>query len=253
MKNTIKYFCFNTVIPVRATHKDESEITTQLVFGEVAEEIETHNQWRKIRIAHDDYEGWIDHKQVIKISDEEFEFWKKNSFRQTDFFCKWKTSEGVFTSLRGANIPNNLKFKVGQMTFVRIAHSDAFSNKDISSIALSYLNAPYLWGGKTYFGIDCSGFTQAVYRFYGINLPRDAYEQANHGETIAFSDRKIGDIAFFHNAKNKITHVGILLEDDKFIHASGRVRIDILREKGIFHSDNGELTHDLTIIKRLIH
>lgn len=253
MKNSIKYFCFNTAIPVRADHKDESEIITQLIFGEVAEEIETYNQWRKIKIAHDNYEGWIDHKQVFEITNIEFDFWQKNQFRQTDFLCKWSTDQGVFTSLRGANIPNNSKFRVGKWTFERLSSFDPFPNKDISSVALSYLNAPYLWGGKTYFGIDCSGFTQAVYRFFGVELPRDAYEQAVHGETVSFSDRQIGDIVFFHNTKNKIIHVGILLEDDKFIHASGRVRVDHLKEEGIIHIENGQLTHNLTIIKRLLH
>lgn len=253
MKNEIKYFCFNTVIPVRAEYKDQSEIITQMVFGEVAELLETHNQWRKILIVHDNYEGWIDGKQVIEISDEEFEFWKKNQYKQTDFLSKWSSSLGVFNSLRGANIPNNSKFKVGQYTFERVGSYDRFPNKDISSIALSYLNSPYLWGGKTPFGIDCSGFTQAVYRFLGVNLPRDAYQQAEVGEEVKFEDRKIGDIVFFHNSKNKIIHVGILLEDDKFIHASGRVRVDKLTDKGIVHSENGQLTHNLTIIKRLLH
>ena len=164
MKNRVKYFCFNTVIPVRADYSDQSEIITQMVFGEVAELLDTHNQWRKIRIIHDNYEGWIDNKQVLEVTDEEFQFWKKNQFRQTAFLMRWSSEKGVFHSLRGANIPNTSKFKIGAFTFERIASDEQFANKDISSIAMSYLNAPYLWGGKTAFGIDCSGF-------YASSLP----------------------------------------------------------------------------------
>jgi cell wall-associated NlpC family hydrolase len=247
-----KYFCHHTVIPVRADHKDQSEIVTQLVFGEVAELLEKHNQWRKIKIAHDGYEGWIDQKQIIKIKEEEFDFWSKNKQRQTAYLAKWSTKQGVFTSLRGANVPNNSKFIVGGMTFEQLTAYDHFVEKDISSIALSYLNAPYLWGGKTQFGIDCSGFTQTVYRFFGVELPRDAYQQAELGSAIGFEERKIGDIAYFHNADQKIIHVGILLEDDKFIHASGRVRIDQLSKEGIIHSENGQKTHNLTCLRRIL-
>ncbi len=250
---TKKYFCYTTIVPVRADHKDQSEIVTQMVFGEVATLLDTYNQWRKIKIAHDGYEGWIDHKQVIEIKEEEYDFWSKNKQRQTAYLAKWSTKLGVFTSLRGANIPNNSKFIVGGMSFEQLSTFEHFTEKDISSIALSYLNAPYLWGGKTQFGIDCSGFTQTVYRFLGVELPRDAYQQAECGEHINFEDRQIGDIAYFHNSQQKIIHVGILLEDDKFIHASGRVKIDQLTKEGIIHSENGQKTHNLTCLRRVLH
>jgi cell wall-associated NlpC family hydrolase len=248
-----KYFCFNSVIPVREDHRDQSEMITQMLFGEVAELIEVHNQWIKISIVHDNYEGWVDNKQLVEIEEGEFEYWKKNPHRQAAYLIKWSSEKGVFTSLRGANTPNNSKFKVANLAFESVASYDNFTNRDISSIAMSYLNAPYLWGGRTNFGIDCSGFTQAVYRFFGINLPRDAYQQVELGKEVSFEERKIGDIAFFHNSKNKIIHVGILLENDKFIHASGRVRVDQLSDIGIINSENGNTTHNLTIIKRLLN
>jgi gamma-D-glutamyl-L-lysine dipeptidyl-peptidase len=117
--------------------------------------------------------------------------------------------------------------------------------------ALTYLNTPYLWGGKSPFGIDCSGFTQQVFRFKGINIPRDAYQQEELGILIEFDDVQEGDVAFFSNDKGKITHVGIILNDKQIIHASSWVRIDQLKYDGIYTSDTSEKTHQLASIKRI--
>jgi len=112
------------------------------------------------------------------------------------------------------------------------------------------LNAPYLWGGKSFFGIDCSGFTQQVFRFLDKRLPRDAYQQAEEGMTVEFDETEVGDLAFFANASGKITHVGIILENMQIIHAHGAVRLDELTKEGIFSADKGGITHYLTVIKR---
>jgi len=115
------------------------------------------------------------------------------------------------------------------------------------------LNAPYLWGGRTPFGIDCSGFTQMVYRQYGASIPRDASQQAKKGETLSFLEECLpGDLAFFDNAEGAITHVGIVLEDGKIIHASGRVRVDCFDHSGIYNAELGRHTHKLRVLKRLI-
>jgi cell wall-associated NlpC family hydrolase len=116
-----------------------------------------------------------------------------------------------------------------------------------------YLNAPYLWGGKTPFGIDCSGFTQMVYKLNGYNIYRDASQQATQGEALSFiEESEPGDLAFFDNNEGSITHVGIIMKDNYIIHAHGCVRIDRLDHTGIFNNEMNTHTHKLRVIKRII-
>ena len=119
--------------------------------------------------------------------------------------------------------------------------------------ALGFLNAPYLWGGRSFFGIDCSGFTQIIYKINGIKLPRDAYQQVEYGEALDFvEEAKGGDLAFFENENGDIIHVGIMLDDQKIIHAHGKVRIDELDSVGVFNKEQNKHTHKLRIIKRIV-
>ncbi len=107
-------------------------------------------------------------------------------------------------------------------------------------------------GRKTVFGTDCSGFTQTVYKILGIPLLRDAYQQAAQGETVSLlQEVRPGDLAFFDNPEGRITHVGIMLDEQRIIHASGKVRIDPIDNQGIVNADTGERTHQLRLIKRV--
>jgi gamma-D-glutamyl-L-lysine dipeptidyl-peptidase len=121
----------------------------------------------------------------------------------------------------------------------------------IRELVLSWLNAPYQWGGRSVFGVDCSGFTQIIFRQLGIKLMRDAYQQAESGEMVNFiSEGRCGDLAFFDNDDKKIVHTGILLGNDEIIHASGRVRIDKIDHYGIFNTEKNSYSHHLRMIKR---
>ena len=126
------------------------------------------------------------------------------------------------------------------------------SKNKLTETAYFFLNAPYLWGGKSILGIDCSGFTQLVFSLSGIQIPRDAYQQEKIGESVDFVDIKPFDLVFFINDKNRVHHVGIALENSQIIHASGQVRIDSLTNEGIIHSLSNELTHRLHSIKRIL-
>jgi cell wall-associated NlpC family hydrolase len=128
-----------------------------------------------------------------------------------------------------------------------------YNNIDLNleNIAKQYLNSPYLWGGKTPWGIDCSGFTQMVFKQKNVSIKRDAFQQAEEGEAVAFlAESKMGDLAFFDNEDGKITHVGILLNNETIIHASGKVRIDQIDNYGIMDADSKKYSHKLRFIKR---
>ena len=242
--------CHLSVIPVRADHLDSAEMVTQVLLGEVFLVTAFHNQWRKIKLAHDGYEGWIDEKQMISISEEDFneiQLEKKHSYA----ICQDAESQKRTIQLvKGSLLPyfNNQNFQIGQENFYidsRPYYKENINREDISAIALEYLETPYLWGGRTPFGIDCSGFSQIVYKLAGISLKRDASQQVQQGKKVNLLYAQTGDLAFFINENKKIHHVGILLADDKIIHAAGKVRIDSLDEKGIYNNQAGKYTHKL--------
>ena len=101
-------------------------------------------------------------------------------------------------------------------------------------------------------GVDCSGFVQTVFKMLGVPLLRDAWQQQEQGTAVEFPEMSEGDLAFFHNEKGRIVHVGIVLEGGKIMHASGKVRIDALTNEGIIHAQSGKQTHSLHSIKRII-
>nr|WP_299205692.1 C40 family peptidase [uncultured Brumimicrobium sp.] len=252
MKTGAIAICGLSVIPVRAKPDDTSEIVTQLLFGEKIEYLEIQNQWIKVEIAHDQYVGWIDHKQVLELSDNSSFLLHPPSQYQQEAALKLETPWGIQTILKGSPILSPSKnFTIDGYQFKWIDSEPKQYSKDIIELAKSYLNAPYLWGGRTPFGIDCSGFSQTVYHQIGYRLNRDASQQVLQGSPIHFEEQKPGDLAFFASEKTgNITHVGIILPEHKIIHAHGRVRIDTLNEKGIFNEKKAYYSHQFHSIRR---
>lgn len=242
--------CPLSIVPVRAEANDRAELVTQLLYGDAFEVISTQKNWMQIRIAFDLYEGWIDAKQAFAIEEDVFKR-IKNEF----FFSSQDLIEFVENSekqLIPISIGSNLAaIEVLQHQFDgSSSNATAFQKEKIAEIALLYLNAPYLWGGKTPFGIDCSGFTQMVYRICGFALQRDASQQAKQGEPLSFiEESEPGDLAFFDNDEGNIIHVGIVLGDNYVIHAHGKVRIDRLDHTGIFNVETKTYSHNLRVIK----
>ena len=245
------------VTPIRAEAAHRSEMVSQLLFGEPAEIIDTFNEFIKIKCVYDGYEGWCQSTQLINISEAQLATYHKDLVAEFTNLLEVNGSEMQvpYGASLGFFLNNNASF--GKFNFhnkgaVAKPNVLLFKPDYITHIATAYLNTPYLWGGRSVFGIDCSGFTQQVYRFFDKQLPRDAYQQAALGEVVGFLQEVIcGDLAFFDNAEGKITHVGILLNSETIIHSSGRVRIDKIDNVGIVSSDTGERTHQLRIIKRI--
>jgi hypothetical protein len=244
-------FCKAGIAPVRAEANDRSEIVTQLLFGELVEILEVNNQWLHIRSFMDGYEGWIDYKQVQDVREKEFSRWLDGLVVEHSEFRIIEGPEGKQILPKGFFRPSDSQetFNIGKSTYHFLNEEDEFPSS-IIDFAKSYLNAPYLWGGKTMFGIDCSGFMQQIHRVFDYQLPRDASQQVELGLEIDFEEREAGDLAFFISDAGNIHHVGLLVEKNEIIHAHGYVRIDDFDKHGITRKIDGVLSHRLHSIKR---
>lgn len=231
-----------SVIPIRAENSDKSEIISQLLFGESVDILQVEKNWTKIKTHFDHYEGWVDSKQISNISEEAFAQRKTKTI--TENFI-WHNHLGQKHLLSiGSEIEEENTHKESNTNDIR---------GKILETAKAFLNTPYLWGGRSFFGIDCSGFTQIVYKANGIKIPRDAYQQATCGMVLNFiEETEEGDLAFFENEEGKIVHVGIMLNNQKIIHAHGKVRIDDLDSIGIFNKEQNKHTHKLRFVKRIL-
>jgi gamma-D-glutamyl-L-lysine dipeptidyl-peptidase len=244
-------------IPLRFEPSDKSELVSQVLFGEHFTVLEQEGNWSKIRLDFDDYEGWIDIKQYKDINQEQFsQLSKSNHILNNDLIEYITTPDNLLIPITlGASLSflNFDSINVENYLFEGLKTSGIKPKSNIIHTASLYLNAPYLWGGKTPFGIDCSGFTQMVYKLNGYKLLRDASQQANQGEALSFiEESEPGDLAFFDNEAGNIIHVGIIMGDNYIIHASGKVRIDRLDHLGIYNADVNRHTHKLRVIKKVI-
>ena len=249
----MKYgLCNLSVVPLRAEASDPSELVSQVLYGELFKVLEQRKKWSRIRLLFDGYEGWVDNKQFRLISEEEYlELKKAELVYATDLVDIVTTEENQLLSIFLGCQVNNCGFL--KHTFEGKTISKKLPKRQLIDTAVLYLNSPYLWGGKTPFGIDCSGFTQMVYKLNGYKLLRDASQQATQGEALSFiEESEPGDLAFFDNAEGIITHVGIIMEDNYIIHAHGKVRVDRIDHTGIFNNEARMHTHKLRVIKRII-
>lgn len=249
--------CVVPVSPLRATDSHRSEMVSQMLLGENGVLLEESKDFVKVRTVFDDYEGWIQRSQVeltdavpgnplskILVSD----FTDRVTINGTEAHIPMGSM--VIAPAGEELVIGNytLRYQIGSPWN---ADGVAVTADAITQRASRYLNTPYLWGGRSVFGVDCSGFTQSVFRFFDYKLMRDAYQQATQGEAIGFlQEAKCGDLAFFDNEEGRITHVGIMLNDHEIIHASGKVRIDKIDNAGIINADTGLRTHKLRMVRR---
>jgi gamma-D-glutamyl-L-lysine dipeptidyl-peptidase len=258
------------LVPLRSEPSDRSEMTTQLLFGELFDVLEEGENWSRIRNLADGYEGWCTTKMLTPIPDIE---WEGLQQIQPDIIniplapCRKEASPVLEMSLpAGSKIYdlNEHHFTVYERAVSGVAASSwvlerslldqdpnlPLSDKFIQT-AFCFLNAPYLWGGKSILGIDCSGLTQLSASIHGVSLPRDASDQVLQGDEVFLMSALPGDLAFFTNAEGQVVHVGMVLADGKILHASGSVHVDTLDESGIYSEMLGRYTHKLYVVKRI--
>jgi cell wall-associated NlpC family hydrolase len=232
-----KYYCSVSVSPMRAEVSEKSEMTSQILYGETCEIIKTEGLYSKIKMDFDGYEGWVN-SSVLKKENSEI---SKNLVTQ---------NYGVFDLPEGRNLIS-LGSEVAFETENFVNNNNI--RESLVGSAKKFINVPYLWGGRSYFGIDCSALVQLVYKIHGIALPRDADKQAELGEARDFvEESEPGDLAFFEDETGFISHVGLVLSPFELIHASGKVRIDSLDFSGIYNAEKNKHTHKLRMVKMVI-
>jgi hypothetical protein len=248
--------CLIPLIPLRKEPNHRSEMVSQMLFGEKAKIINYCNEWIEIQTLYDSYKGWIEFKSVAPFDPE----LNKSEWTITSNpISIIKKASYSFLIASGSEIPlpdESNRFELNSETYVidgSYKRNIRTPHNTLVEIAIEFINAPYLWGGRSIFGIDCSGFTQILYKNIGIVLPRDAKDQARKGVIIGtIKDALPGDLIFFSNENGMIVHVGMLLYENKIIHSSQYVRIDRINEHGIFNEKESIYTHKLAMIRRLI-
>ncbi len=257
-----KGICILPLVPVREKPSDRSQMINQLLFGDVVSIKDRYKSWVFMETLHDGYAGWADEKQVAVFSSAYFDLLEKEVpvFLAKEFIkVSASAGEAPLTLTMGSRLPlyDGSTFKLGEKKYRLPDNTPVITGVQpadkVTETARQYLGSPYLWGGRSCFGNDCSGFTQIVFRMNGYNLLRDASQQAERGILVNFVEEAVAaDLAFFENEEGSIVHVGIMLHNQQIIHSSGQVRIDSIDHEGIFRSDIKKYTHKLRFIKRII-
>jgi len=254
----MSFFTIVPVAPLRAEPSHRSEMISQLLFGELADLLDEMKDFIKVKCRYDGYEGWCQRSQLIDYAESEY-------LGKPGFISAW--TDEVLINGNSCIIPHAAiaeqretpEYNIGSYRIMHLSDTihipQAADNKPalIQAFAQRYLGVAYLWGGKSVFGADCSGFVQQVFKMIGTWLPRDSSQQALSGETVNFlQEAKMGDLAFFDNEEGSIVHVGIMLNNHEIIHASGNVHVDNIDHAGIINSITGLRTHQLRIIRRIL-
>lgn len=251
-----RYICENVFVPLRSGPSHKSEMLSQVLFGEKYNILDKSGHWLKVETIFDNYTGWIDLNHLQGSADDDNKYGRVLN-RSLPCFKK----DGTKVILEaGCEVYDpdieNKTFAAGKNIYkVSGDFSEQFVSPEgsLTDTAMKFINSPYIWGGRIPSGIDCSGFTQLVYKIHGKAIPRDSWKQSETGDEVSFIDEaKPGDLAFFDDERNKISHVGMILSRGLIIHASGRVRIDSIDHQGVFKQEAGKYSHHLRTIRRIL-
>jgi len=253
--------CPLSVVPIRSSASDKSEMVSQLLFGELFEVLETKGRkWWKIRCENDNYVGWVVSHQVKPVTPTEFDGYQNRFAYNLELMQAVMAKDHFLPITLGARLPNfdGMRFYLGEAIYTfsgqAVFPADIEINSDfIIKLARRYLQAPYLWGGRSPFGIDSSGLIQVVFQMAGIPMPREPQQQLETGTAVDFIEQTLpGDLAFFENRKGRIAHVGLILPEGGLLHVHGKVRIDKLDHYGAYNEEDGRYTHRLRLVKRIL-
>lgn len=267
----MKAISLHSVVPVRTEPREGAEQSTQMLFGELCTILENSDvgiqdsdRWKFIRLESDGQEGWVDTKMITPMSEQEYDTYSQaySSAGIVVFPLAYAMSENNGQTIpltAGTRLTN---YKDGRFEVLGVGFRIDPSMVRTQPIELNlqnlletvrfFLNVPYLWGGKNALGMDCSGFTQIVMSLFGKQLLRNASEQATQGTVVAdLAHAKAGDLVFFDHEDHKISHVGIVIDSERVIHCSGRVKVEKLDSNGIFSAEKGAYTHHLVRIVSL--
>lgn len=282
----MKGISLHSVVPVRTEARETAEMSTQILFAEQCEILAEQARWYQVRLCQDGQEGWVDKKMLTPLSADEEQKLPAEATAMVLMPMAYAVSEN-----NGQTIPLTAgtrlcNYKDGRFELLGVGFRIDPSMVLTAPLPLDephllqavrfFLNIPYLWGGKNAMGMDCSGFTQVVLSLFGKHLLRNASEQATQGTEVSrLEDAQAGDLAFFckpqtNHANNEtnetnanngahapITHVGILIDKQRIIHCSGRVKVEKIDATGIFSIEQadaqhpqGQYTHQLLSIRR---
>jgi gamma-D-glutamyl-L-lysine dipeptidyl-peptidase len=242
---------------------DRSEMTSQVIFGETFSIIEVHKNWLRVQLTLDGYEGWLDSKMCDFLTKAQMDsLLNNNQTVSTKLFkAKSRKEEHSIRLCPGSSLYN---FDSDNNTFAILSNeydilsspfegSKGAAKDNLQNFAKNFINSPYLWGGRSPYGVDCSGLVQVLYKMIGMRIPRDASQQVNIGTTVDFINlTEPGDLAFFDDEEGNITHVGMILPNNAIIHSSGYVKIDVIDHQGIFSLKTKSYSHKLRVVKRLL-
>jgi hypothetical protein len=249
---------------VRREPFERSEMVNQLLFGEIFTILENFKGWLRVSVQHDGYEGWIDEKLCMVLDSEQIEWASLPNVCSVStrlFSAKRRDSEYPVRLCPASSLyfynPSDGSFRLGEELYQTFSQpiDDYGANKrdNLVELAKTYVNAPYLWGGRSPYGIDCSGLMQVLFKMIGVSLPRDSGQQVGLGKTVDFiSMAQPGDLAFFDNEEGSITHVGMIFPNGHIIHSSGYVKLDKVDHQGIFSIKTKTYTHKLRVIKNML-
>lgn len=254
------YIATEAVIPLRSSPSESAEMVSQILFGEILTGSRIEGNWCFVKNESDGYEGWLTKYMMTEIPAPQSQMNSKQFVCQQGVSLQERDGTALYLPM-GARIPiggnweQNGQLVIGSRHWQKPAEGllEAHLENDVLSIIQSFLNVPYLWGGRSSFGIDCSGLTQVAFSICGKSLPRDSGQQWKQGEMIPWESREAGDLAFFtQKDETKISHVGMFLSKNLIIHASGRVRIDEINQEGIVRKEDQKLSHYLVGLKRIL-
>jgi cell wall-associated NlpC family hydrolase len=253
--------CPLSIISVRSNPSQRSEQISQILFGEMVEVLDHKGKvWLKIRCVWDDLVGWVASNQLQSIAEEDYNRNRQHPAIAIDFFQPASSDEHFLPVPLGAQLPqfDGIRFKLAQATYhysgqVIFPSEKTYQRDLVSKMARRYLNVPFLWGGRSPVGIDGAGLVQMVFKCCGIHLARSTEKQVLQGEIVHFVEQaQVGDIAFFENNFGRVVHAGIILPDNKVLHAFGKVRIDLLDHYGIYDELLQKYSHRLRVVKSVL-